>query len=60
MLAKFVVMAAFVRLQLTLLYYFISSTPFFYYFSCPHLFYEKRILSLNKFIKNTAQILLLN
>ena len=34
----------------TLLFHFFHPF-FFYYFFCPHLFYEKRILGLNKFIK---------
>ena len=51
-------MSVVVRLLLTSFYYSISSTLFlFFHFACPHLLYEKRILGLNKFIKNTAQVL---
>ena len=43
-------MSVVVRLLLTSFYYSISSTLFlFFHFACPHLFYEKRILVLNKF-----------
>ena len=51
-------MSVVVRLLLTSFYYSISSTLFlFFHFACPHLFYEKRIIVLNKFIKNTVQVL---
>ena len=47
-------MSVVVRLLLTSFYYSISSTLFlFFHFACPHLFYEKIILVLNKFIKKT-------
>ena len=52
MLAQFIVMSVVVRLLFTLLHHSTSFTPSLYYhFSCPHLFYEKTILGLNKFIK---------
>ena len=42
MLAKFVVMAAVVRLQLTLLYYFISSTPSFFIIFLVHIYFMRK------------------
>ena len=42
MLAKFVVMAAVVRLQLTLLYYFISSTPSFFIIFFVHIYFMRK------------------
>ena len=42
MLAKFVVMSAVVRLQLTLLYYFISSTPSFFIIFLVHIYFMRK------------------
>ena len=42
MLAKFIVMAVVVRLQLTLLYYFISSTPSFFIIFLVHIYFMRK------------------
>ena len=42
MLAKFIVMSAVVRLQLTLLYYFISSTPSFFIIFFVHIYFMRK------------------
>ena len=57
MLTLFIVMSVVVRLLLTSFYFSVYSF-FFLYFSCPHLFYKKKILVFNKFIKNTARALI--
>ena len=60
MLAQFIVMSVVVRLLFTLLYQSSSSSPSFFVIFLVHIYFiKKRILDLNKFIKNTTQVLLL-
>ena len=51
-------MSVVVRLILTSFYFSVYSFHFFFHFSFPRLFYEKIILVFNKFIKNTAKVLI--
>ena len=55
MLAKFVVMSAVVRLQLTLLYYFISFTPSFFIIFLVHIYFMRKEL-LHKFFNCISKI----
>ena len=58
MLAQFIVMLVVVRLLFTLLYHSSSSSPSLFVIFLVHInFIKKRILDLNKFIKNTTQVM---
>ena len=58
MLAQFIVMSVVVRLLFTLLYHSSSSSPSLFVIFLVHInFIKKRILDLNKFIKNTTQVM---